>query len=88
MSLQNLAKIGLLHEHRTGPLEVRRLLAAAERSNATVLLLDSLRKKRNVADYDGDLVSEAELAECLVQARALLVELYAWLGAKRPDLLT
>jgi len=41
-------------------------------SEQTVRVLDSLRKQRNVIDYDGDLVTEALLNECLGQAKALL----------------
>lgn len=39
---------------------------------ATIRVLDSLRKQRNLSDYDGELVSEAALEECLKQAQALL----------------
>ena len=38
----------------------------------TVRILDSLRKQRNVTDYDGELVTQAALTECLNQAQALL----------------
>lgn len=38
----------------------------------TVRVLDGLRKQRNVTDYDGELVTEALLNECLEQAAALL----------------
>ena len=34
MTLQNLVKIGLLHEHRTSPTEIDRLLTCAERNLA------------------------------------------------------
>jgi hypothetical protein len=40
--------------------------------SATIRVLDSLRKQRNLSDYDGELVSEAALQECLKQAQALL----------------
>lgn len=39
---------------------------------ATIRVLDSLRKQRNLSDYDGELVSEVALQECLKQAQALL----------------
>jgi len=39
---------------------------------ATIRVLDSLRKQRNLSDYDGELVSKAALQECLRQAHALL----------------
>jgi hypothetical protein len=38
----------------------------------TVRILDSLRKQRNVTDYDGELVTLAALTECLNQAQAIL----------------
>lgn len=40
--------------------------------DATVRVLDGLRKQRNLAGYEGDLVTEAALAECLKQAAMLL----------------
>ncbi len=38
----------------------------------TVRILDSLRKQRNLTDYDGELITESLLKECLDQAQALL----------------
>lgn len=38
----------------------------------TVIVLDGLRKKRNLSDYNGDAITEKELAACMEQARALL----------------
>lgn len=38
----------------------------------TVRVLDGLRKQRNLTDYDGELVTDAALQECLRQARAML----------------
>jgi hypothetical protein len=38
----------------------------------TVRILDSLRKQRNLTDYDGELVTESLLRECIEQAGALL----------------
>ena len=38
----------------------------------TIRALDGLRKQRNVIDYDGELVTEALLNECLEQAETLL----------------
>lgn len=39
---------------------------------ATVRILDSLRKQRNLTDYDGELITNSLLKECLDQAEALL----------------
>ena len=40
-------------------------------SAATVRVLDALRKQRNLSDYDGELVTDQALLECLQQAQAL-----------------
>ena len=40
---------------------------------ATVRVLDGLRKQRNLSDYDGELVTEVALQECLSQARMILI---------------
>jgi hypothetical protein len=39
---------------------------------STVRVLDSLRKQRNLTDYDGELITDSLLKECLDQAAALL----------------
>jgi hypothetical protein len=39
---------------------------------STVRVLDSLRKQRNLTDYDGELITGSLLKECLDQAQALL----------------
>lgn len=41
-------------------------------SPATVRVLDALRKQRNLSDYDGELVTDQALHECLQQAAALI----------------
>lgn len=38
----------------------------------TVIVLDALRKQRNLSDYSGDTVSDAVLMECIEQAEALI----------------
>jgi hypothetical protein len=40
-------------------------------SPATVRVLDALRKQRNLSDYDGELVTDQALNECLQQADTL-----------------
>lgn len=39
---------------------------------ATVRILDGLRKQRNLSDYDGEMVTDAALQECLRQAQAIV----------------
>ena len=52
-----------------------------------VIVLDALRKQRNLNDYEGDPISDAAVTECLAQAKALLAHTRQWLQAHRPDLL-
>jgi hypothetical protein len=54
---------------------------------AQVIVLDALRKQRNLADYSGDLIPEAMAAECLTCATTLLTHVRAWLQAHRPELI-
>lgn len=44
-----------------------------------VIVLDALRKQRNLSDYSGDLVPEAAAAECLASAQDLLTHIRTWL---------
>jgi uncharacterized protein (UPF0332 family) len=38
----------------------------------TVILLDAMRKQRNVADYSGDIVPESTVKDCITLAEMLL----------------
>jgi hypothetical protein len=51
-----------------------------------MIVLDALRKQRNLADYQGDSVPEQTAAECFGQAQQLLAEVKAWLAAHKPKL--
>ncbi len=51
----------------------------------TVIILDGLRKQRNINDYDGDPVSPTAVEECRKQAQALLAHVREWLKANRPE---
>lgn len=52
-----------------------------------VIVLDALRRQRNLNDYEGDPVTDAAVRECQIQAEALLVHTRQWLTSRRPDLL-
>ncbi|WP_428605036.1 DNA-binding protein [Sedimenticola sp.] len=56
-------------------------------SKETVIVLDALRKQRNVADYSGDTVTESALAECLVQADLLQQRAIDWMKVNMPECL-
>jgi hypothetical protein len=52
-----------------------------------IILLDALRKQRNLTDYSGDLVADATVAECVLSAQELLTHVRAWLQTAWPDLI-
>jgi hypothetical protein len=52
-----------------------------------VLLLDALRKQRNLSDYSGDPIPDTLAQECLETAQDLLAHVQVWLEQNRPDLL-
>jgi hypothetical protein len=53
----------------------------------TVIVLDALRKQRNVADYSGDIVPASAVEECVSHAEALLDTVAGWLKVNKPELL-
>lgn len=52
-----------------------------------MIVLDALRKQRNLADYDGDPVPDSTARDCIASARSLLVAINNWLAEHRPELL-
>ncbi len=52
-----------------------------------VIILNALRKQRNLNDYEGDPVSDSAVTECCKQAAFLLEHTQTWLQNNRPDLL-
>lgn len=50
------------------------------------IVLDALRKKRNLNDYSGDLIEPGAVRDCITQADALLKATLHWLKQHRPDL--
>jgi hypothetical protein len=66
---------------------IQTLTTSVGLGSAQVVLLDALRKQRNLSDYSGDLVPDTAAAECLISAQALQAHVLNWLKANRPDLL-
>ena len=56
-------------------------------SNDDWLVLEALRKKRNVNDYSGDLIDPESVRECIARAAALLATTRQWLKEHHPQLL-
>ena len=55
--------------------------------NDIVIVLDTLRKQRNLNDYEGDPISDGAVSECLTQAEALLAHTRQFLQTRFPNLL-
>lgn len=51
-----------------------------------IIVLDALRKQRNVSDYSGDPVSDASLTACLEAAEQLTEQIEQWLQVRHPKL--
>ena len=54
--------------------------------NQTVIVLDALRKQRNVADYSGDITPASAVDECISHAEDLLYKINCWLKENKPEL--
>jgi hypothetical protein len=52
----------------------------------TVIVLDALRKQRNVSDYEGDPISDQAVIECIKQAELLHQNTITWIRKNRADL--
>ena len=52
-----------------------------------MVVLDALRRKRNMADYTGDGVDEITMESCIEEAKALLQDVETWLKENAPELL-
>ncbi len=55
--------------------------------NDVIIVLDALRKQRNLSDYEGDPVSDAVVTECITEADALLAHTRQWRQTQFPGLL-
>lgn len=48
--------------------------------SSTIIVLDALRKQRNIADYSGDIVPESAVRDCIAQAEKLLEHFKKMIG--------
>jgi uncharacterized protein (UPF0332 family) len=53
----------------------------------TIVILDKMRKQRNVADYSGDVIPESTMKECIRQAESLMKKVNNWLSENHPELI-
>jgi uncharacterized protein (UPF0332 family) len=54
---------------------------------ARVVVLDTLRRQRNVADYTGDDIDQSTAEHCIVEAKQLIDDVIAWRMAHRSELI-
>lgn len=54
---------------------------------SVMIVLDAMRKQRNVIDYSGDVVSASMANDCLQKARELFDRVMRWLQHNKPGLL-
>ena len=57
-------------------------------TSGVVLVLDALRRKRNLTDYLGERIDAESLNECIAQATSLSRDTLAWLKENHARLLT
>lgn len=55
-------------------------------SSKRMIVLDALRRKRNVSDYSGVPVDEKSTETCITEAQALLSDVERWLQEYHPEL--
>ena len=55
---------------------------------STVIVLDGLRKQRNVSDYEGDPITDQAVTECIKQAEKLHQDMLDWIKINRQDLIS
>jgi len=63
------------------------LVKTAGVDRETVIILDALRRQRNIVDYSGDLVPHSVVKECVAQAEYLLKQVHYWISTHYPDLI-
>ncbi len=66
---------------------IQALSKTIELEQSTVIVLDALRKQRNVSDYEGDPISDQAVIECIKQAEELYKNVTRWIASNRPDLM-
>jgi len=54
-------------------------------SKQDLIVLDALRRQRNVNDYEGDPIADATLHACLQAAEKLLGHTLRWLRTEHPE---
>lgn len=65
---------------------IQALTQTIDLDSETMIVLDGLRKQRNIADYSGDIVPASAVNECVSHAENLLHDVNHWLRENKPEL--
>jgi hypothetical protein len=66
---------------------IQSLPLTVEIDKKRVIVLDALRRQRNVADYSGDDIDESTAEHCIAEAQQLINDVASWRVSKRPGLI-
>lgn len=64
------------------------LIKTAGVDRETLIVLDALRRQRNIVDYSGDLIPQSAVSECVAQAEYLIEQVRKWISIHHPDLIS
>ena len=64
---------------------IQALTQTIDLDKETMIVLDGLRKQRNVADYSGDVVPASAVDGCVSNAENLLHDVNHWLKENKPE---
>ena len=62
------------------------LIKTAGVDRDTLIVLDALRRQRNIVDYSGDLIPQSAVNECVAQAEYLIEQVRNWISTHHPGL--
>lgn len=93
-TIMQCAMLGLwANGYRTSPsqpghhqIAIQSLPLTMQVSRETVIVLDALRKQRNLNDYEGDPITGSALTAGLIEAEKLLAHTRQWLATHHPEL--
>ncbi len=58
---------------------IQTLIHTINLDNKTMIVLDALRKQRNINDYSGDIMPQSSVEECILYAENLFDQVMHWL---------
>lgn len=93
MTLENLLRIGRIKEHPPDTNQPGHHMTVLQSLPKTMGLpgvrlavLDTFRRKRNLADYIGEEIDEGSVKQCVKEAERLQEDVTAWLAVSHTEL--